>query len=175
MAHYPRRRYANTNFFPALPDSTRTELDFNIEPTDPVYSLLVGDPLLPEQLAELAASRVVHRTIDSTIPAEEDAEDDEGGGDGPPRIQNARPATLEDGLLDDAELRALYPRHLNVRSAYDEGQRRLAQTEAVDTCGERLRIVPGRRGGFEPQYTSYTFYWHLTLGEETFPALLQPS
>lgn len=39
-------------------------LDFNLPPDDAAYALLVGDPLLPAQKQKLAASRVVHASID---------------------------------------------------------------------------------------------------------------
>lgn len=43
--------------------------DFNFQPDDPAYSLLVGDPVLAAQEAELNESMVVHRTVDPSVPA----------------------------------------------------------------------------------------------------------
>ena len=52
-------------------DKPAVIVDFNFQPDDAAYSLLVGDPLLPEQSARLAQSRVVHVTIDPIVPKTE--------------------------------------------------------------------------------------------------------
>ena len=45
-------------------------VDFNFQPDDPAYSLLVGDAVLPTQEAALVESMVVHRTVDPSVPAD---------------------------------------------------------------------------------------------------------
>lgn len=112
--------------------------DFNFDPADPAYALLVGEPLLPSHVDALARSRVIHATIDSTVPIttrkqigstedhessvkgstmaegdepETNGEDDDEGeqaADPDRRITNARPATSADGLFTDEELSQLY-------------------------------------------------------------------
>ncbi|KAL1737944.1 Endonuclease/exonuclease/phosphatase, partial [Schizophyllum fasciatum] len=88
--------------------------DFNFQPDDPAYSLLVGDPVLPAQAETLQASMVVHRTVDPSVPADpaEGGEDDDEGdaaATAPDRIpiKSARPAKDDgsDGLLSPDALR----------------------------------------------------------------------
>ncbi|KAF9515632.1 hypothetical protein BS47DRAFT_1371989 [Hydnum rufescens UP504] len=43
--------------------------DFNSQPTEALYSLLVGDPLTPVQILELELSRVIHSSIDPSVKA----------------------------------------------------------------------------------------------------------
>jgi RNA exonuclease NGL2 len=50
-----------------LPHSLRCLVDFNSQPTEALYSLLVGDPLTPDQVLELELSRVIHSSIDSSV------------------------------------------------------------------------------------------------------------
>ncbi|KAI0756607.1 Endonuclease/exonuclease/phosphatase [Daedaleopsis nitida] len=145
--------------------------DFNFQPDDPAYSLLVGDPLLPAQKASLAASRVVHATIDPSIAvdgaakAEEEEEGAEAGENDPDRIiVNARAAQPSDGLLTDDELEQLFRQSGAPTSAYDAGQRQVPGTsESGLTFGSRISVPVGRRGAFEPAYTSYTHYWKSVL------------
>lgn len=139
-------------------------LDFNFPPDDPAYSLMMGDPLLPEQKARLAASRVVHITIDpdvSATPNVDTVEGEEGGEVGktdPDKvITNARPASADDGLLADNELQDLFSRSGAPMSIYDEGQRRLPSSLTVNlTFQSRQSVDSSRHGGFEPVWTSYT-------------------
>ncbi|GBE78233.1 hypothetical protein SCP_0111160 [Sparassis crispa] len=145
--------------------------DFNFQPDDPVYSLLVGDPLLPNQAARLDTSRVVHASIDPDVaitspsPAAEDEEGEEAGGGDPDRvIVNARLATPEDGLLTNAELVHFFERLRSLRSVYDEGQRLQPQLSQMGlTFGSRVSIPDARHGAFEPVWTSYTHYWKAVL------------
>jgi RNA exonuclease NGL2 len=151
-------------------------LDFNFTPDDAAYSLLVGDSLLPAQLTNLDFSRVVHVSIDPSVPRSADKtsskEDDEGAAEAevaeaegeetdPDRvIVNARRAALSDGLLSDNELLQLFARTPRSISAYDEGLRSYGHFGSVDvkdvTFGGRAVVGEGRRGAFEPIWTSYT-------------------
>lgn len=149
--------------------------DLNFQPSDAAYSLLVGDPLLPEQSARLAHSRVVHLTIDPTVPkADSSAEaadgddQDECGADGeeqkqsdPDLIVNTRPARPDDGLLSDAEFAQLFDKLPRPVSAYDEGFRSCRSLDVTDrnkdtTFGSRVPVPDDRHGAFEPIWTSYT-------------------
>ncbi|TBU34516.1 Endonuclease/exonuclease/phosphatase [Dichomitus squalens] len=145
--------------------------DFNFGPDDPAYSLLVGDELLPSQKARLESSRVVHATVDPAISvdgasaAEEDEEGAESGENDPDRIiVHARAAQPTDGLLTDTELEDLFRQSGTPTSAYDTGLRTLPDLAAGGlTFGSRVSIPEGRRGAFEPVYTSYTHYWQAVL------------
>ncbi|KAI1793945.1 Endonuclease/exonuclease/phosphatase [Ganoderma leucocontextum] len=145
--------------------------DFNFGPDDPAYSLLVGNELLPTQQARLQSSRVVHATIDPSIStagaaaAEEEEDGAESGENDPDRIiVNARAAQPSDGLLSDTELERLFRQSGTPTSAYDAGQRALPDLSASAlTFGSRMPIPEGRRGAFEPIYTSYTHYWQAVL------------
>lgn len=154
----------------------------NFTPADAVYSLLIGDPLLPTQSAKLLSSKVVHVSIDPNIPITKPnstAEDEEGNGGGvgssggggdtgngesdPDRIiTNARAAINDDGLLTDNELLSLFKQWTNDKrpiSAYDQGLRQNADTNASihPVTFASVNDVPANRlGGFEPIYTSYT-------------------
>jgi RNA exonuclease NGL2 len=143
--------------------------DFNFAPDDPTYSLLVGDPLLPAQVDALAASRVVHVTVDPDVPpttAVAPAEEKEGDdvlANHPDRIiTNARPAIPSDGLLTIDELVDLYA--TPVRSAYEEGlTKHRASNSDVVTFGNHVPFESSRRGANEPEWTSYTHYWKTVL------------
>lgn len=154
----------------------------NFTPADAVYSLLIGDPLLPTQSAKLLSSKVVHVSIDPNIPITKPnstAEDEEGNGGGvgssggggdtgngesdPDRIiTNARAAINDDGLLTDNELLSLFKQWTDDKrpiSAYDQGLRQNADTNASihPVTFASVNDVPANRlGGFEPIYTSYT-------------------
>ena len=145
--------------------------DFNFAPDDPAYSLLVGSPLSAAQSSRLQLSRVIHISIDPTVPpTAKKADDEEGDGSeaDPDRvINNSRAATSSDGLLSDLELTALFTNGAKLRSAYDEGQR--SQKESglpgdVSTFGDRASLPSDRLGAHEPMWTSYTHYWKTTLG-----------
>ncbi|KAI0936526.1 hypothetical protein AcV5_004639 [Taiwanofungus camphoratus] len=144
--------------------------DFNFQPDDPAYSLLVGDPLLPNQAEHLVASRVVHATIDPDIPtsgmaAAEEEEAAETGETDPDRIiTNARAPVPSDGLLTTPELVHMFQGLETPKSAYDEGQRMQASlSESRLTFGSRTLVPALRRGAFEPVWTSYTHYWKSVL------------
>ncbi|KAH7931087.1 endonuclease exonuclease phosphatase [Leucogyrophana mollusca] len=145
--------------------------DFNFAPNDPAYSLLVGDILSPEQCRALELSRVVHVSVDPSVPiGHNGAVDDESNGTeaDPDRvINNARPATPSDGLLSDLEMVDLFSGMARLRSAYDEGQRRGreigALNGAIETFGDRLSVLPVKPGAHEPMFTSYTHHWKTTL------------
>lgn len=150
------------------------DLDFNFNPSDAAYSLLVRDPLTTDQKAEIAVSRVVHVTIDPSIPIADPkkaaAEDEEDGavaeseGDDPDRvITNARRAGPKDGLLEPEELEEKFAELPVLRSAYDSWR---GPAIARDRrFGERTVIPDGRHGAGDPMYTSFTHYWRATLGE----------
>ena len=141
--------------------------DFNFAPSDPAYSLLVGEPLLPAQQERLRRSRVVHLSIDPEFDpetAKPHQEDEEGDETDPDKIiTNARTAQASDGLLSDSELTELFTTPL--RSVYDEGikiQRELSKD--IISYGDRVPLM-GRKGTNEPEWTSYTHYWKTVLGE----------
>ena len=155
--------------------------DFNFSPEEPGYALLVGDMLTPAQEELLKKSRVVHVSVDPTVPLTNPAvaNDDEDGGTqaDPDRvITNAREASPADGLLNSSELLDLFAvtmAALRPRSLYDEGQRLLetiSSPSPVLRCGERIGLPPHKRGAYEPEWTSYTHYWQSVLGEY-FPKL----
>ncbi|KAI6031752.1 hypothetical protein PISMIDRAFT_673462 [Pisolithus microcarpus 441] len=136
--------------------------DFNFSPEDPAYSLLVGDPLSVEQKHGLDVSRVVHVSIDPSVPESSSTEGEEGDPDRV--IRNSRVAEVSDGLLSDSEFSDLF-RH-PLRSAYDEGQRTrkaVATPSDVVTFGDRIPFSTARLGANEPMWTSYTQYWKTTL------------
>ncbi|KAI6133140.1 Endonuclease/exonuclease/phosphatase [Pisolithus croceorrhizus] len=139
--------------------------DFNFSPEDPAYSLLVGDPLSAEQKHSLDVSRVVHVSIDSSVPKSSTTDGEEGEEGDPDRIiRDSRVAEVSDGLLSDSELLDLF-RH-PLRSAYDEGQRMrkaVAKPSDVVTFGDRIPLSTARLGANEPMWTSYTHYWKTTL------------
>lgn len=144
--------------------------DFNFTPDDPAYSLLVGEPLTEAQSQCLHMSRVIHITIDPTVPpTTKKADNEEGDGSeaDPDRvINNSRVATLSDGLLSDLELTSLFINGAKLRSAYDEGQRAQRDngtTSDLYTFGDRVSSPLTRLGAHEPMWTSYTQYWKTTL------------
>ncbi|CCM05171.1 uncharacterized protein FIBRA_07380 [Fibroporia radiculosa] len=144
--------------------------DFNFSPDDPAYSLIVGDTLLPIQDARLAASRVVHVTIDpevSTVPNANPAEDeaDVGGETDPDRvITNARSAMPADGLLSSTELVDMFRQSGTPNSVYDTGSRTCPSlAEDGFAYGNREPVSPGKLGAYEPVWTSYTHYWKTVL------------
>jgi len=55
-----------------------------------------------------------------------------------------------------------------LKSAYDSGLRGYLESlnssdKPTRTFGDRVTIPSSRRGGYEPEWTSYTFYWKLVL------------
>ena len=152
----------------------RAPPDFNFGPDEPGYALLVGDMLTPAQEELLERSRVVHISVDPTVPLTNPAaanDDEDGGSQADPDrvITNAREALPADGLLNSSELLDLFAvTTLRPRSMYDEGQRLLENISSpspVPRCGERLGLPPHKRGAYEPEWTSYTHYWQSVLGE----------
>ena len=143
-------------------------IDFNFPPDDPAYSLLVGDDLLPPQSDRLAASRVVHVTIDPDVPVTTNkmiAEDESGvegeGETDPDRIiVNARVAKDDDGLLTDKELKEICSRAGQLFSAYDRGLQMAENLDPELLFGNRVSISEDRKGASEPVWTSYT---HVSL------------
>jgi hypothetical protein len=159
-----------------LPDPSfpRVPPDFNFSPEEPGYALLVGDMLTPAQEELLERSRVVHISVDPTVPLTSPAaanDDEDGGAEADPDrvITNAREASPADGLLNSSELLDLFAvTALRPRSLYDEGQRLLETVSSpspVPRCGERMGLPPQKRGAYEPEWTSYTHYWQNVLGE----------
>ncbi|KAF7339397.1 Endo/exonuclease/phosphatase domain-containing protein [Mycena sanguinolenta] len=141
--------------------------DFNFSPDDPGYSLLVGDLLSAEQCDRLESSRVVHISIDPTVPPTltgPPAEDEDSAVDPDRVITNARRAAPADGLLSDSELASLFPAANVVRSAYDEGLRQHKTMSSIGpTFGDRMSLPHTAKGYHEPEYTSYTHYWKTVL------------
>lgn len=129
--------------------------------------MLAREPLSLEQQERLHVSRVVHVSIDPTVPTSITKQADEGGGEeeaDPDRvIRNSRNSKPSDGLLSDTELSALVGHSL--RSAYDEGQRSsLLEGNDVATYGARKLLLAEKVGACEPMWTSFTHYWKTTLG-----------
>ncbi|KAG6911894.1 hypothetical protein DXG01_000141 [Tephrocybe rancida] len=140
--------------------------DFNFAPDDIAYSLLVGDAVLPQQKEVLEPSYVVHRSVDPTVmrtPKVESKDDDEEEGDSDKVITSARPAAPSDGLLSPIELSEFFSCIPRVRSAYDVGLAKVKDLGELQMFGSRVTLEPGRRGCYEPAYTSYTHYWKTTL------------
>ncbi|KAJ6519910.1 Endonuclease/exonuclease/phosphatase [Mycena sanguinolenta] len=141
--------------------------DFNFSPDDPGYSLLVGDQLSAEQCDRLESSRVVHVSIDPTVPPTvtgAPAEDEDSAVDPDRVITNARRAAPGDGLLSDSELASLFSTANVVRSAYDEGLRQHKRTSSIGpTFGDRMSLPHTVKGYHEPENTSYTHYWKTVL------------
>jgi RNA exonuclease NGL2 len=158
-------------------------VDFNTQPTESTYSLIVNEPLTKAHLDGLAASRVVHVTRDSTVPktpatqGTNKDDDEEGGANGTIKdeedkdndkdreITNTRPAIPNDELMDDEELQRLFAIDDNstLTSAYAAGLPKVAG-EADNLFGARNRSWFGK-GYSEPMWTSFTHYWRLTLGK----------
>jgi len=146
--------------------------DFNFQPIEPGYALMTGDELTLDQLSELERSRLVHVSLDPSIPATAVEDEDEGGGDNeeeaekdPDRvITNSRKPTPEDGLLDADELRSLFQAGGKDRlwSVYDRAMEGIS-AEADNVFGTREDLAPGRKGRYEPLWTNFTHYWRLTL------------
>lgn len=130
--------------------------------------------LTPAQEDLLERSRVVHASVDPTVPLTNPAavnDDEDAGAQADPDrvITNAREASPADGLLNLSELLDLFAvATLRPRSLYDEGQRLLENISShspVPRCGERMGLPPHKRGAYEPEWTSYTHYWQSVLGE----------
>jgi RNA exonuclease NGL2 len=126
--------------------------------------------LTPAQEELLERSRVVHVSVDPTVPLTNPfaTNDDEDGGaqtDPDKVITNAREASPADGLLKSSELVDLFAvTALRPRSLYDEGQRLLEKISSpVPRCGERMGLPPHKRGAYEPEWTCYTHYWKNVL------------
>lgn len=135
--------------------------DFNSQPNEITYRLLLGVPLTAADSADLARSTVIHQSVDllhdpdwspppqteaqlsakhhsvrsgQTISADEDDEDKV--------IKNCRDATSEDGLATLEQLRELYSVATDVgpvRSAYGEIGGLITSEEGkwyVDRLGE---------------------------------------
>lgn len=156
----------NTFFFLSF-----TPLDFNFGPSNAAYSLLVGDPLTEQQIVDIENSRVVHITIDPSVPIadrnlaiqEEEGGEAESEQDPDRVIKNARVARPEDGLLGAVDLARLFaqPEAIGpLHSAYGYWR----DMDEMKTFGSRCEIPSGRQGRYEPIYTSFTHFWKVTLG-----------
>ncbi|KAG8894234.1 hypothetical protein FRC00_009280 [Tulasnella sp. 408] len=179
----------------------RVTPDFNTQPTEASYSLLTAQPLTPVHVKSLEHSRVVHISLDPTVPPTPNAanlKEDEGGAAAaaptattteetksatgaeekpnekkgseketdPDRIiTNSRRAVPSDDLLSDEELLRLFgcEEGKGLRSGYDEAQRLLSSGSKDGLFGGR--VEDATIGLWEPMYTSYTFWWKLTLGQ----------
>ena len=150
--------------------------DFNFHPGEPGYALMAGDALTATQEQLLAESRVVHVSVDPSVPLTGSAETNEDESDPDKVITNAREALPADGLLSSPELAELFVVPTRPRSLYDEGQRLLEEktsSGSILRCGERLGLPVHRRGAYEPEWTSYTHYWKTVLGELSEPRPVQ--
>ncbi|KAG8945088.1 hypothetical protein FRC04_001249, partial [Tulasnella sp. 424] len=171
--------------------------DFNSQPTEAAYSLSTGQLLTPAHAKNLDNSRVIHVSIDPTVPPTPDAanvKEDEGGATvtapqptstnhdqtygkekgeeqetDPDRIiTNSRRAVPLDNLLSDEELVHLFglAEGKGLRSGYDEALRLASSGSKENVFGGR--VEDATLGTWEPMYTSYTFYWKLTLVDYIF-------
>jgi RNA exonuclease NGL2 len=125
---------------------------------------------LPAQEELLRLSRVVHRSIEpDKVPLEakkEPADEEEDAEKDPDKIiTNARIATPDDGLLSTRELVEMLAPFGSLKSSYDRGQKTHKAAYPISTFGDRVPTDAGRRGRFEPEWTSYTHYWKTVLGE----------
>jgi RNA exonuclease NGL2 len=151
----------------ACPSNLPIIVDFNFPPDDPAYSLLVGEPLSIDQQLRLMLSRVVHISIDPTVPKTTKQSGDEEDEDNDPDriITNARPASPSDGLLTSSELLDLYSICAPLRSVYDKGLRTARALRLdVRTFGDRVSHDSTRPGAHEPEWTCYAHYWKTGLG-----------
>ncbi|CAE6520192.1 unnamed protein product [Rhizoctonia solani] len=165
--------------------------DFNFQPNEVGYVLLRGADLTPEHYSELESSRVVHVSLDPTVPRTPrtgtDADDDDeaagagaaprpdqkrGDGEGeeeepvvPTKIKDARVAVETDGLLTNEEMLELFSAGEKARSAYDEILERSAEStgEADNIISARDPSMKGRKGANEPMWSCFTHYWRSTL------------
>ncbi|KAG9104194.1 hypothetical protein FRC06_004619 [Ceratobasidium sp. 370] len=162
--------------------------DFNFQPDEAAYALLRGVPLTPDQYTQLDSSRVIHVSLDPTVPRTPRTgtnadDDDEAAGSGaavrtdlnngdeedepvvPTRIKDSRPAEPKDGLLSNEEMVELFKVGGETRSAYDEILGRCAEStgEADNVLAARDPVMQGRKGGYEPMWTCFTHYWRSTL------------
>ncbi|KAG8759530.1 hypothetical protein FRC12_009727 [Ceratobasidium sp. 428] len=162
--------------------------DFNFQPDEAAYALLRGTSLTPEQYGQLDSSRVIHVSLDPTVPRTPrtgtDADDDDEAagagaavrtdlkkGDGekesvvPTKIKDSRPAEAKDGLLSNEEMVKLFEAGGETRSAYDEILGRCAESkgEADNVLAVRDPAMQGRKGGYEPMWSCFTHYWRSTL------------
>ncbi|GAA5922704.1 uncharacterized protein JCM15063_003398 [Sporobolomyces koalae] len=109
--------------------------DFNTQPCELTYRLLLGSPLDPAQVAEFNHSACVHQSVDKFYdptyeppqPAVPEAKEGDGAQseqeDPDKVIKNTRPATDDDGLADIEQIKQLYGYKeggSGIRSAYGE-------------------------------------------------------
>lgn len=111
-------------------------LDFNTQPCELTYRLLLGARIDQEQVAEFDHSACVHYSVDKfydpafepPTPAEPEAKEgdeatNEDEQDPDKVIKNTRPARPEDGLADIEQIKKLYGYSeggSGIRSAYGE-------------------------------------------------------
>ncbi|CAE6388000.1 unnamed protein product [Rhizoctonia solani] len=168
--------------------------DFNFQPNEVGYALLRRADLTPEHCSELESSRVVHVSLDPTVPrtprtgTEADDDDEAAGAGAAPRpdlkrgdgegeesepepvvatkIKDSRSAIEADGLLSNEEMLKLFGTE-EVRSAYDEilGQSATLKGESDNVLSARDSSMKGRKGANEPMWSCFTHYWRSTLGE----------
>ncbi|QRV87748.1 endonuclease/exonuclease/phosphatase family protein [Ceratobasidium sp. AG-Ba] len=162
--------------------------DFNFQPDEAAYALLRGSPLTPEQYVQLDSSRVVHVSLDPTVPrtprtGTDADDDDEAAGSGaavrtdiktsegdeepvvPVKIKDSRQAEPKDGLLSNEEMLEFFKAGGDTRSAYDEVLGRCGQSagESDNVLVARDPSMQGRRGAYEPMWSCFTHYWRSTL------------
>ncbi|KZO98379.1 Endonuclease/exonuclease/phosphatase [Calocera viscosa TUFC12733] len=136
--------------------------DFNSQPTEPTYSLLVGQQLLDVQKAELETSRVVHVSIDPTVGLSTVSGEEQEPSEAPSSLGNKcqkhRKEVPTKGLVQVTS-RIAFREGLQValRSVYDEARM------SSDTFGQRHGLPSDRRGSSEAMWTSFTPLWRLTL------------
>ncbi|CUA69128.1 RNA exonuclease NGL2 [Rhizoctonia solani] len=164
--------------------------DFNFQPNEVGYALLRGVDLTPEHYLELESSRVVHVSLDPTVPRTPrtgtDADDDDEAagsgaasrpdlkkGDGEEesepvvatKIKDARIAVETDGLLTNEEMLELFGAGGKARSAYDGILEESSEStgEADNVISARDPSMKGRKGANEPMWSCFTHYWRSTL------------
>lgn len=145
MARLPGGRYAQFRSSEVeargdVAEALTASLDFNTQPCELTYRLLLGSRLDPTQIDEFNHSACVHHSVDKfydpsyepPTPAEPEAKEgdeattqkkDEEEQDPDKVIKNTRPAREEDGLADIEKIKRLYGYKKGgsgIRSAYGE-------------------------------------------------------
>lgn len=139
---------------------TNEHADFNTQPREITYRLLMGLPLTPAQEGDLDRSTVVHQSVDklhdpSFVPPPESEATKQADADGirdgnlsqhPDKvIRNARQGGEGDGMVGLEEIKRLFGGGKEVRSAYGEGYGRV-EGEQEQWYVERLPEVQSGSG-----------------------------
>ncbi|GAA6059364.1 hypothetical protein JCM10212_003262 [Sporobolomyces blumeae] len=139
--------------------------DFNTQPCELTYRLLLGAPLPQGQIDEFSHSTCVHHTVDKFYdpsfeppsPAQPEAKEGETQGDeenDPDKvIKNTRPSRPEDGLADIERIKALYGYKeggSGLRSAYGETHGLVESEESKWYCRRNPEVQNGAEAKVVP-------------------------